>query len=190
MPDERLAVFRFLSFLFVCIRVHSWINLFAARNDSHAAANADILPTMRSLLKTNRTALALCFNGVVLLMILLAIMARDGRGFGTSAAFGQVQLPPPSAGNGSIVVMPGQLSPNTWGCYVMDSQNQTLCVYQFSPGEKELRLAAARDVQYDRKLGFFNTTPSPTDIRKLVERQEEPPRAAPTTERSPEAAPQ
>jgi len=144
---------------------------------------------MRSLIKTNRMALALCFNGVVLLMILLAIMARDGRGFGTPA-FGQAQLPMAATGSGGIVVMPGQLSPNTWGCYVMDSQNQTLCVYQFSPGEKELRLAAARDIRYDRKLPDFNTVPTPADIRKLIERQEEPSRAAPTTERSPEAAPQ
>jgi hypothetical protein len=145
---------------------------------------------MRSLLQSNRTALALCFNGVLLLLILLAMIARDGRGFGGSPAFAQVQLPQPVTSTGGIVVMPGQLSPNTWGCYVMDSQNQTLSVYQFSPGEKELRLAAARDIQYDRKLGFFNTTPSPSDIRKLVERQEEPSRAAPTTEKSPESPPQ
>ena len=134
--------------------------------------------------------MALCFNGVVLLMILLAILMRDGRGFGASAAFAQPQALSTGAGSSGMVVMPGQLSPNTWGCYVMDSQNQTLCVYQFSPGEKELRLAAARDIQYDRKLPSFNTMPSPTDIRKLVERQEEPSRAAPTTERSPEAVPQ
>jgi hypothetical protein len=151
----------------------------------------DILARMRSLIKTNRTAFALCFNGVVLLMILLTIIARDGRGFGASAAFGQVQLPQSAATNaGGVVVMPGQLSATHWGCYVMDPQNQTLSVYEYNPGETVLKLAAARDIQYDRKLGFFNTSPSPTDIRKLVERQEEPSRAAPATERSPEAAPQ
>jgi hypothetical protein len=144
---------------------------------------------MRSLLQSNRTALALCFNGVVLLMILLAIMTRDGRGFGASPAFGQTPLPA-AVNTAGVVVMPGQLSATHWGCYVMDPQNQTLSVYEYNPGETVLKLTAARDIQYDRKLRFFNTSPSPTDIRKLVERQEEPSRAAPTTERSPEGTPQ
>ena len=145
---------------------------------------------MRTLLNANRTVLALCFNGIVLLLILLAIATRDGRGFGGSTAFGQMQLPQAVTSNSGIVIMPGQLAPNHWGCYVLDSQNQTLSVYQFEPGEHDLKLAAARDIQYDRKLGNYNTSPAPEDIRKMLERAEEPSRAAPATERSPESAPQ
>ncbi len=145
---------------------------------------------MPSLLPANRIVAALYFNGAVMLLVLLTLFTRDGRGPGGSTALGQALFPTISGSSGGLVVMPGQLSPNTWGCYVMDAQNQTLSVYQFSPGEHELRSAAARDIQYDRKLQAYNTTPPPGEIRKLIERAEEPLRAAPTTDKSPETNPQ
>jgi hypothetical protein len=137
-------------------------------------------------IKSNRTVLALCANAFILLLILLAIVSRDGRLLPGSTAFGQLQLIPPTAPSNGLTVMPGQLSPNTWGCYVIDPVNQTLSVYQFSPGEHNLRLAAARDIQYDRRLGSFNTTPAPSEIKGMLERADEPTRAAPATNRSPE----
>ena len=140
---------------------------------------------MRNL-ESKRTFLAICANAVVLLLILLAITSRDGRLLPGSLAFGQYQLTPSVMPATGVTVMPGQLAPNTWGCYVIDPQNQTLSVYQFSPGEHELRLAAARDIQYDRKLGFFNTTPAPSEIKEMLDRAAEPSRAAPATNRSPE----
>lgn len=138
-------------------------------------------------LRANRTVLALGFNGIVLLLILLVMIARNDRGLGPSAAFGQSAAPAATASSAGLVVMPAQLSLNKWGCYVMDSQNQTLSVYEYAPGDRELRLAAARSIQYDRKLGDFNTTPSPVDIKKMIERADEPSRAAPTTDRSPDS---
>ncbi len=66
------------------------------------------------------------------------------------------------------MVMPGQIYPNSWGCYLLDMDHQTLCVYQYLPSEG-LKLAAARDIQYDRMLENFNTTPSPADIRQLLQ---------------------
>jgi hypothetical protein len=125
--------------------------------------------------------LAISLNAALLLGVFLLIFTHEGR------SYGQAQPPAPSA---SVVIMPAQLSPNTWGCYVMDSQNQTLSVYQYTPGDHDLRLAAARDIQYDRKLGDFNTSPPPADIRKMIERAQEAARIAPTTERSPESIPQ
>jgi hypothetical protein len=122
--------------------------------------------------------LAVSINAALLIGVMLLIFSREGR------SYGQVTTVPPLPG--SVVIMPAQLSPNTWGCYVMDSQNQTLSVYQYTPGEHDLRLAAARDIQYDRKLGDFNTSPPPAEIRKMIERAEEPSRVAPTTEHSPE----
>jgi hypothetical protein len=139
---------------------------------------------MRSLLHSKRTVLALSFNGIVLLLILLAVSSREKNSFGQLQP---VAVTSPTAG---LTVMPAQLSATHWGCYVLDSQNQTLSVYEYSPGETMLKFSAARDIEYDRKLGFFNTTPSPSDIRKMIERAEEPPRAAPTTEHAPESAPQ
>jgi hypothetical protein len=47
-------------------------------------------------------------------------------------------------------------------------------------------LAAARDIQYDRRLPLFNTTPSPTEIKEWLDRAEQGVRAAPTTNHSPE----
>jgi hypothetical protein len=134
----------------------------------------------------NRTVLALCANAFILLLILLAITSKDGRFWPGSPAFGQYQTTPQTLPATGLTVMPGQLSPNTWGCYMIDPQNQTLCVYQFSPGEHILRLTAARDIQYDRRLGNFNTTPAPAEIKDMLERADEPGRAAPTTNRSPE----
>jgi hypothetical protein len=65
--------------------------------------------------------------------------------------------------------MPGQLSVNSWGCYIMDIDAQTLCCYQFYPGEKQLRLVAARNFHWDRKLGNYNTSPPWPDIKKQAE---------------------
>ena len=36
------------------------------------------------------------------------------------------------------------------------------------------RLVAARDFQYDRKLGHHNTTPDPLDVKKLVDLERNP----------------
>jgi hypothetical protein len=139
---------------------------------------------MRS--NSNRTVFALSANAVLLLLILLALTSRDGRLLPGSLAMGQYQPPAPIPASSSLTVMPGQLSPNTWGCYVIDPQNQTLGVYQFSPGEHLLRLAASRDIQYDRRLSNFNTIPAPAEIKQMLDREDEPSRAAPTTNHSPE----
>jgi len=70
--------------------------------------------------------------------------------------------------------MPAQFSSNTWGCYVMDVDSQTLCAYQFLPGEKQLRLIAARNFRFDRRLGNFNTVPAPLDVKDLVDKEQQP----------------
>jgi hypothetical protein len=147
---------------------------------------------MRSLLQANRVVVALGANAVLLLLILVSVSTRDSRALaGWSGSLPETPQPSKAATGapaGPVTVMPCQLSMNTWGCYVMDPQNQTLCVYQYLPHE-ELKLLAARDIQYDRKLGVFNTSPSPNEIKAMVERTEEPVRAAPATNRSPESAP-
>src|SRR5438477_543231 len=72
-------------------------------------------------------------------------------------AFGQASGQMPAiAGGAGLFVTPAQFSTNTWGCYVMDVDQQTLCAYQYFPGERKLRLVAARNFRYDRRLGQFN----------------------------------
>ncbi len=134
--------------------------------------------------------IALCANAALLLLILLSVSTRQGRAqagaIAVTTADPQLRQPANAPSPVGLTVMPGQLSATHWGCYVLDSQNQTLCVYQFDPSGTDLRLAAARDIQYDRRLGYFNTTPSPTEIKAMVDRADLPARAAPTTNRSPE----
>lgn len=134
-------------------------------------------------LQSNRLALLLTVNVVVMGLVLLLAVNRDGRSMSGSSAFGQ-GMPMPANASG-LTIMPGQLSPNTWGCYVMDPFNETLSVYQFSPGEHNLKLAAARDIRYDRRLKMYNTTPDPQEIRQMLDRADEPSRAAPTTNPAP-----
>ena len=63
-----------------------------------------------------------------------------------------------------------QMSTNTWGCYVLDIDAQVMCVYQYVPGERLLRLQAARSIAYDRKLEAFNTVPLPREVADLVQK--------------------
>ena len=117
--------------------------------------------------------IVLGLNAGLLALILVALISRGNGSTFASPAFAQT---PPIAASGSMAVMPAQLSPNTWGCYLLDSENQTLCVYQYTPGDNLLRLAAARNVKYDRLLGNFNTKMPPAEVKDLVERESQPPR--------------
>ena len=113
---------------------------------------------------------ALYFNALLLGGILLVLVTRDSGARVLPAAFA-AEGPAPIAGGGGIFMMPGQFSVNTWGVYVMDIDQQTLCAYQFYPGDKQLRLVAARNFRYDRRLGNFNTTPAPQEIKELLEKE-------------------
>ncbi len=116
---------------------------------------------------------ALYANACVLLLILLVIVGRaiaaGGLSWFDAPAYGQqVQ---PVAGGGSLFLMPAQLSSNTWGCYVLDANAQTLTAYQYYSGEKMLRLVAARNVRFDRQLASYQTAPPPAEVQQMVERE-------------------
>jgi hypothetical protein len=121
--------------------------------------------------RRNPVAVALYLNAALLGGILLALVSRDrAPGFGfDAAAFAQVQQP--IAGGAGLFLMPAQFTTNTWGCYVMDVDTQTLVAYTYYPGDKTLRLSAARNFRYDRQLGRFNTDPDPNEVRGLVEKE-------------------
>jgi hypothetical protein len=130
---------------------------------------------MRHLRQHNPIAIALYVNAAILLAILWKLSSAPNSNIaGTSsipsilpAAMAQNQ--PPIAGGAGVFVMPGQLSTQTWGCYLLDVDSQTLCVYQYFP-DKTIRLVAARNFRYDRQLKQFNTDPSPQAIRELLEK--------------------
>src|SRR5689334_16559272 len=101
------------------------------------------LPMMTRSRRPSSIAAALYVNAAVLLAILVAIVSRSGSIL--PAAYGQ-NLPrqQPIAGGAGLFVMPAQLHDRVWGCYLLDVDAQTLSCYQYWPGEKNLRLCAAR----------------------------------------------
>lgn len=115
--------------------------------------------------------IALYANAAALGLIGLALLSKNNGPTFLPAAMAQ-QVPQPIAGGAGLFLMPGQLSANGWGCYVMDVDRQTIMAYQYLPGERKLNLMAARDFTYDRRLRNFNTFPEPGDIKKLTDADE------------------
>ncbi|MGD1278084.1 MAG: hypothetical protein ABR964_12800 [Tepidisphaeraceae bacterium] len=136
--------------------------------------------------RPNTVAYALYANAAILLAILVALLAR---GSGTAPALAQ-GLQAPIAGGGGVYVMPCQFHPNVWGCFLLDTEHQTLCTYEYRSGEKALVLTAARHFRYDLQLKNYDTFPAWYDIKKLVQDQENADRAtaSPSTQPAPEDA--
>jgi len=118
-------------------------------------------------------------NAALLVAILVALIARGDASRILPSAFAADDpahmplSPQPIAGGGGMYLMPAQFSSNLWGCYVMDIDQQTLCAYQYFPGEKKLKLVASRLIRYDRKLQNYNTEIDPMDVKKLIDQQQE-----------------
>jgi hypothetical protein len=120
------------------------------------------------VIRSNALAYALYANAIVLLGIFLVLLS-ERPGMVTPAMAEPVQGP--IAGGGGIFVMPCQLHPSVWGCYLLDTDLQTLCTYEYRAGEKALVLTAARDFRYDLQLKNYDTFPAWYDVKKLVEEQ-------------------
>ncbi len=140
-----------------------------------------VSPTQTAGRGKSPLVVALYVNATLLAGILAVLLSR-GNPPGVSIAWGQPQ--PPIGGGEGIFVMPAQFSNNTWGCYLLDVRAQTLCAYQYTPGDRQLRFLAARNFRYDRQLGDYNTAPSPRDVENLV-RQENLPRPVTRPGRAP-----
>ena len=141
--------------------------------------------------RSNAVAYALIVNAVLLLAILVVLVGgRDGGLHFLQPAYADPMglAPQPIAGGGGMYLMPAQFSSNTWGCYVMDIDQQTLCAYQYLPGDHLLRLVAARNFTYDRKLKNYNTGSgpgemSPAEVKRLVEKQQDDARVNPNEQK-------
>lgn len=101
---------------------------------------------------------------VVLLGVIAACLLVEA-GMGLAPA--QAQTGTGKAGN--VFAVAGQVERDTYGLYLVDLENNTICVYQYLPSVRKLRLMAARTTQYDRRLEDFNTEPPPREMKKLVE---------------------
>lgn len=109
---------------------------------------------------------------IAMVALLLATVLRSGEIM--PAAWAQLpQVPPIPASRDArdVIVAPGQISTNQWGCYVLDTRANTLCIYQYTPADRMLRLQAARAITQDLRLASFNTTPQPSEVAELVEKE-------------------
>jgi hypothetical protein len=124
--------------------------------------------------RRNHLALALYLNAIMLGILIVVLVSRDSGTPLVPAALAQpVPRQQPIAGGAGLFMMPAQFAVNIWGVYLMDVDQQTLCAYQYLPGEKQLRLVAARNFTYDRKLHNYNTEkPTPAEVRDLIEKEQ------------------
>jgi hypothetical protein len=117
---------------------------------------------------SKRIYVALCVNAGLLALIAVALFSRnDGPALLPQAIAQQMPL----AGGAGVFIVPAQFSQNTWGCYLMDVDRQTLAAYQFYSGDRQLRLVSARHFRYDRDLRRFNTAPDPEEVKELIENE-------------------
>ena len=87
-------------------------------------------------------------------------------GFGASSATAQVT----SVGCSDMLVVGGQITKDSYGLYLVDTKKQALCVYQWLPGTRKMRLMAARTFKYDVQLDEYNADkPTPSEVKRLVE---------------------
>jgi hypothetical protein len=119
----------------------------------------------------NPVAVALYVNAAVLVAILAVLVARDSHPTMVPMAMGQAQQPA-IAGGAGLFVMPAQFSGNVWGCYILDVDQQTLCAYNVTGSPPKLKLIAARDFRYDRRLRNYNTDVSPQEVQDLVAKEQ------------------
>jgi len=129
---------------------------------------------MNSSSFTKPIVYALYINAALLLAILVTLVGHVRTGVEVASAqtggLGEgMPNQPAIAGGGGIFVMPCQLHPEVWGCYLMDTNRQTLCVYEYRAGEKALVLSAARNFRFDLDLKNYNTLPAWYDIQKAVD---------------------
>lgn len=105
-------------------------------------------------------------------MLLGVIAAGLLVSLGISAAAAQSQ-PIGEGGKESIFVVAGQISRETYGLYLVDYKNSTICVYQFTRKDRMLRLIAARTYAYDVQLDAYNTPTemSPAEVRRIIGKQ-------------------
>jgi hypothetical protein len=120
--------------------------------------------------RQNPVVVALYVNAALLGAIVLLLLNRSSTPSLLPSAMAQNAAP--VGGASGCFIMPGQFADRSWGCYLLDVDNQTLCAYEYFPGEKQLRLIAARNIRYDRKLTNFNTDrPTPADVKDLLAKE-------------------
>jgi hypothetical protein len=81
----------------------------------------------------------------------------------------EAQVPSGTADRGQVVVVAGQVTPETFGLYLVDTDKRTILMYQWHPIERKLKLLAARNYSFDARLDGYNTTPPVSEVKDMVE---------------------
>ena len=69
-----------------------------------------------------------------------------------------------------VFAIAGQITGDSYGLYLVDLRNGTICVYEYAGRPGRLSLRAARTFIYDCQLDSYNTEPDPADIAEKVSR--------------------
>lgn len=77
-----------------------------------------------------------------------------------------------AAGTRGLFAFSGQMSKNSYGIYMVDTDAMTVWAYEFNQQKNCLRLAAARTWRYDRYLENYNICDLPPEaVEQMVDEQ-------------------
>ena len=113
------------------------------------------------MLSDKRMTIGLAATVGVLLVLLIAVEIMNGSGV-------LAQVPPSGPGGGSTMAMIiGEAAPNQdQPMFVVDSRNETICVYSFNAGTHKFGLKAARSYKYDKEIEVYNNEkPAVKDVK-------------------------
>ncbi len=76
-----------------------------------------------------------------------------------------------------VFAVAGRVTKDTYGIYLVDLNNKTICMYQLVPGARvkgrragKIEFMASRTFRYDVQLDDWNNEyPSPAEVKKLVQ---------------------
>jgi hypothetical protein len=74
-----------------------------------------------------------------------------------------------TASGGSLLAVAGKVNRDCYGLFLVNTRTGTVCVYEWQPAERKLRLMAARNCAFDMRLDEYNTEPAPREIKKLLD---------------------
>ena len=70
-----------------------------------------------------------------------------------------------------LLAVPAQITRDTYGLFLIDPEQRTICVYQYQAAARKLQLLASRTYRFDVQLDDWNSSPPPREIQDLVQQQ-------------------
>lgn len=106
---------------------------------------------------------------IVALLAAVAVLLGAETVFRPSRAAGQTGSAGAAQPASGVLAVAGQITRDTYGLYLVDLRNDTICLYEYVSGRPgALWLRAARTFIYDRQLDAYKTKPEPAEIADIV----------------------